>query len=76
MTSIEIDSAWMSEHSLELEAKYGGKWIAVHDRQVIGVGDTAVEANAEARKICPQGGFVLEAVEAHTDTLYASIRLA
>lgn len=76
MTSDNADFSWLCEHSLELEEKYRGKWIAVHDGQVIGVGNTAVEADAQARLVCPDGGFILDAIDSHTDTLYASVRVA
>ena len=35
--------AWLMEHGEEIVEKYAGKWIAVRDGEVIGVGDTAPE---------------------------------
>jgi hypothetical protein len=40
------DFNWLADHGPELFSKYAGKWIAVHDGQVVGVGDTALEAAA------------------------------
>lgn len=66
----EADFAWMTENSLELFSHYAGKWIAVRDGQVIGVGDTAVEADQQARQKAPDGQFVLEAIETESDVIY------
>lgn len=57
------DFAWLNEHSREIYEKYPGKWIAVHDGRVVGVGDTAVEAARQAEAECPGGEFLLEAVD-------------
>ena len=70
---IESDTAWLAEHSLEITEKYAGKWIAVYEGRVIGVGETAVEASDQARKVCPDETFILEAVEADADTIYADV---
>ena len=67
---IEADASWMAEHSLEIAEKYGGKWIAVYEFRVIGVGVTAVEASDQARTLCPEETFILEAVEPHADVIY------
>lgn len=70
------DFAWLVEHSTDLQKKYGGKWIAVHAGKVVGVGDTAVEADREAQKHCPEGEYILEAVEASGDTVYGVVCVA
>ncbi len=62
--------AWLVEHSLEVQEKYAGKWIAVHKDGVIGVGDTAKEAADQARENAPGEAFVLEAVDKETDVIY------
>lgn len=69
----ESDTAWLAEHSLEITEKYAGQWIAVYDGRVIGVGATAVEASDQARKVCPDETFILEAVEADADRIYAVV---
>ncbi len=54
------DFAWLTDHSDELQRQYAGKWIAVHDGQVIGVGSTATEAARQADERCPDGDYILE----------------
>lgn len=58
------DFAWLTEHSLEIYEKYAGKWIAVHNSEVVGVGDTATEAAAQAEAKYPNASFLFE----HVDT--------
>ncbi|MFN0136136.1 MAG: DUF5678 domain-containing protein [Phycisphaerae bacterium] len=65
------DFAWLVEHSIEMQQKYADKWIAVHDGSVIGVGDTAVEADRQALEKCPEGRYVLQSIESPSDTIYA-----
>jgi len=62
---------WLAEHGLELFSKYAGKWIAVHDGNIVGVGDTAPEAAAEARKKVGDEKFILEALDVSGDVIYA-----
>ncbi|RMF74060.1 MAG: hypothetical protein D6744_14970 [Planctomycetota bacterium] len=57
------DFAWLTEHSREIYNKYAGKWIAVLDGEVIGVGDTATEAAAQAEATHPRTEYILEAVD-------------
>ncbi len=72
----EADFAWLTEHSVEIHRQYAGKWIAVYDGRVIAFADTATEVARLADEQCPQGGYLLEAVERETDTLYACLCLA
>ena len=67
------DFAWLVEHGTEIFEKYAGKWIAVHDGQVIGVGETATEAAARARAEAPDSDFILEAVDREGDAVYGGI---
>lgn len=67
------DFAWLMEHGEEIVEKYAGKWIAVRDGEVIGVGDTAVEAAEQADKQAPEGDYILEAVEANADVIYGGV---
>jgi hypothetical protein len=69
----QSDFAWLIEQGTEIFEKYAGKWIAVHDGEVIGVGDTAPEAAAQAREKAPDGDFILEAVDGEGDVIYADI---
>ncbi len=61
------DCDWLAEHGLELSARYPGKWIAVHDGQVIGVGDTVAEAHEQALQRRPQRDFILEQINVDLD---------
>ena len=60
---MNTDFAWLAEHSLEICEKYAGKWIAVFDGEVVGVGDTAVEAAQQAEEKHPGAPFILEKVD-------------
>lgn len=55
MSSVKADFNWLSEDAEELAEKYPDKWIAVHAGTVIGVGETAVQADDQARTQCPDG---------------------
>ena len=67
------DFAWLIEHGPEIAEEYGGKWIAVHDGQVVGVGDTATEAAEKARAETGNGEFILEAVDPEADVVYGGV---
>ena len=69
----EKDFLWLGKHTPELQEKYAGKWIAVHDGRVIGVGDTATEAAENARAETADGEFILEAVDPEADVVYAGV---
>ncbi len=64
------DFAWLVEHGPELFRKYAGKWIAVHDGEVIGVGETATEAAQQGRENARDGDFILEGVDTEADVIY------
>lgn len=68
----DADFKWLAEHSIDLHEKYAGKWIAVYDGSVVGVGDTATQAAQQARKKAPDGEFILEALDPSGDVIYAS----
>ena len=68
-----VDFNWVIEEGPEIFEKYRGKWIAVYNKQVIGVGDTAPEAAAEARRNKPDGEFILEAVDTEADVIYGGV---
>lgn len=67
------DFGWLIEHSDEIAQRYAGKWIAVRDGRVVGVGDTAVEAARQAREKEPDAEFILEAVDQEADVIYACL---
>ncbi len=64
------DFAWLTEYGSELFRDYAGKWIAVHDGKVIGVGETATEAAEQAHSKAPGTDFILEAVDTEADVIY------
>ncbi len=47
------DFEWSLRYSLELQEKYEGKWVAILDEKVIGVGETAEKAYESAREKKP-----------------------
>ena len=57
------DFAWLTEHSRGIGEKYAGKWIAVLDGEIVGVGETATEAAAQAEAKHPSAPYILEAVD-------------
>jgi len=64
------DFNWLVEHDAEIVREYAGKWIAVGNGEVLGVGDTAPEAANAARQKAPGADFILEAVESEVDVIY------
>ena len=64
---------WLTERSPEAFEKYRGKWIVWHDYRVVGVGDTAPEAEADARRKVPEGELVFEAIDDEADTIYGAV---
>jgi hypothetical protein len=64
------DFAWLIEHGAELYDKYAGKWIAVRDGRVIGVGETADEAARQTREVADDADFILEALDREADVIY------
>lgn len=61
------DFVWLVEKGPELFEKYAGKWIAVYGGEVIGVGDTAPEAAAQAEARVPGVEYILEAIDPEAD---------
>jgi peptide subunit release factor RF-3 len=72
-TSLKADIAWLAEHGMEIDRQYAGKWIAVHAGGVVGVGDTAKQAADQARLVCQDGEFILEAVTPDADVNYGGV---
>lgn len=64
------DFLWITEHGADLIRDYAGKWIAVADGKVVGVGDTAPQAAEEAAKQVPEEDFILEHVVTTVDVIY------
>ena len=68
--------AWLTENSESLCAQYAGKWVAVHDGKVVGVGETATEAAQQAREQIGDKKFILEAIPDEADVIYGGFPLA
>ena len=66
------DFAWLVERGPDLFTQYAGKWIAVCDGAVVGVGSTATEAAEEARQKVDGSQFILEAIDTEADVIYAN----
>ncbi|MHC4442094.1 MAG: DUF5678 domain-containing protein [Planctomycetota bacterium] len=66
----DADFAWLTEHGPELFREYAGKWIAVRDGEIIGVGETATEAAEKNRNKAQDGDFILEAIDTKSDVIY------
>ena len=64
---------WLVEQGPEVFRKYAGKWIAVRNGRVVGVGETATEAAEKAREQVDDGKFILEAVDSEADVIYAGL---
>lgn len=67
------DFNWLIENGPQIFEQYRGRWIAVHDGKVIGVGDTAPEAAQAARRKKPDAEFILEAVDNEADVIYGCL---
>lgn len=50
---IDEDFSWLTKNTARLQKKYGGKWIAIVKKKIVGVGKTAVEASKKAQKKYP-----------------------
>ncbi len=72
----DSDFAWLTDQGPTLFERYAGKWIAVRDSKVIGVGETAIEASLKATKLAPDGDFILEAVDCESDVIYECSQMA
>ncbi len=66
---MSADFAWLTEHSIEIYEKYAGKWIAVFNGEVIGIGNTATECAAQAEAKHPDAEYILEAVDPETERI-------
>ncbi len=47
------DQEWIVKHFEELVDKYGGKFIAVSNEEIVAVGDSSKAVDTEARQKCP-----------------------
>ncbi|RJP32090.1 MAG: hypothetical protein C4547_14590 [Phycisphaerales bacterium] len=66
---MHADFAWLTEHSQEIHDKYAGKWIAVLNGEVIGVGDIATDAIEQAEAKHPGANYILESVDSDLECI-------
>lgn len=64
------DFNWLAAHDSEIVMEYAGKWIAVRNGAVIGVGETVTEAASAAGEETDGGDFILEAIDADVNVIY------
>ena len=50
---VDRDFSWLNKNIIKLQKKYAGKWIAVVNKKIAGVGKTAREAYNRAVKKYP-----------------------
>lgn len=68
----DADFAWLVDKGSKEVLAHAGKWVAVRNGQVIGVGETAPEA---AKAACQNAGvkagdYLLEAIDDEADVIY------
>jgi len=67
---VEQDFNWLIRRASKTHKKYAGKWIAVVNKKIVGVGKTAPAAYKKAKKIYPQDEPLLEAIEKEIEVIY------
>lgn len=60
---------WLAANGAGLQRLYAGKWVAAFNDQVVGVGDTATEADEQALRAGSRGAHVLQAIEPVEDRI-------
>jgi hypothetical protein len=73
MADIDSEIAAYENMRGELEAQHTGKWVLVHNRQVIGVFDTSDEAAVSAVRQFGAGPYLIRQIGAPPITLPASV---
>lgn len=61
--SIKESIRFVNEHSLELQEKFSGKYIALIGEKIIAVGDTVVEVDRKAQLVAEGIMYLVEFVE-------------
>ena len=59
---INQDFQWLVKNMIKFQKKYAGKWVAVVNKKIAGIGKTAVEAYKKAKKLFPQNEPLLDVV--------------
>ena len=61
--SLKDSIKFVNKHSIELQEKYSGKFIALLGEEVIAVGDTIPEVDSKAKLIAEKNPYLVEFVE-------------
>lgn len=67
-TELQKSFGYFVAHQRELVEQYAGKFIVIHNEKVVGVYDSVLEATMEAQKKFPLGEFLVQKVQAGTDS--------
>jgi len=59
---IDQDFHWLLRNMIKLQKKYPGKWVAVVNKKIAGIGKTAIEAYKKARKLFPKEEPLLDVI--------------
>ncbi len=73
MAELDEEIAAYEDLRQDLEAHHMGKWVLVHDRQLIGVYDAFEAAAEEAVRCFGRGPYLIRQVGASSVTLPASV---
>ncbi len=72
MTTLTQEFDYFIEHQEELAEKYKGKYIVIHEGEVVGAYDSALEATNAARKKFQLGEFLVQLARVGTDAITQS----
>jgi hypothetical protein len=73
MPELDVEISAYESMRERLEASHMGKWVLLHDRQLIGVYDSFDTAAEEAVKLFGCGPYLIRQVGAQSITLPASV---
>jgi hypothetical protein len=59
---INQDFNWLVKNMIRFQPKHAGKWVAVVNKKIAGIGKTAVEAYKKAKITSPQNEPLLDVV--------------
>lgn len=59
---INQDFQWLARNMVKLQKKYAGRWVAIVNQKIVGIGKSAVEVYKKAKKSFPQNEPLLDVV--------------
>ena len=68
MPSLDCEFDYYISHQREIVDKYAGQYVVIHDQKVQGAYPDELTALGEARKKFSMGDFIVQRVEAGTDS--------